>query len=184
MASLLFALTIWPQPSTTVQLGVIERDLTGDGTVEILRVIGVGSTIDALDAEFTIESKGATVYRFRLRPLTRTVVFDAVRRVISPEDHRRRLNEFGRWIFATEKFQRPAEFVDGLRAPAPGGLAEIPDVIARDRQDSDPRAGSVIWEEILKSPATIFAFSPGGDAIVAIGWSAVAGRFYRLLECC
>jgi len=31
---------------------------------------------------------------------------------------------------------------------------------------------------------TIFTFSPGGDAIVAIGWSARAGRFYRLLECC
>jgi len=25
----------------------------------------------------------------------------------------------------------------------------------------------------------VFTFSPGGDAIVAIGWSARAGRFYR-----
>jgi hypothetical protein len=30
----------------------------------------------------------------------------------------------------------------------------------------------------------IFTFSPGGDELVAIGWSARAGRFYRLLECC
>ena len=37
---------------------------------------------------------------------------------------------------------------------------------------------------IADSPVTIFTYSPGGDAIVAIGWSAKAGRFYRLLECC
>lgn len=63
-------------------------------------------------------------------------------------------------------------------------VPEIPDVIARDKQPSDRRDGGEIWEEILKSPVTIFTFSPGGDAIVAIGWSARAGRFYRLLECC
>lgn len=184
MAPLLFALTVALQPGTTIVLGLIERDLTGDGRAEILRVIGVGPTSDDLDADFTIESTGATVYRFKLQPLTRTMGFGAGRRVISAEEHRLRLIEFGRWFFAQEKFQRPAEFVDSLRASAPGRLAEIPDVIARDRQDSDSRAGSVIWEEILKSPATIFTFSPGGDAIVAIGWSAVAGRFYRLLDCC
>ena len=63
-------------------------------------------------------------------------------------------------------------------------VAEIPDVIARDRQPSDTRDGNEIWEEILRSPVTIFTFSPGGDVVVAIGWSARAGRFYRLLECC
>ncbi len=116
--------------------------------------------------------------------MTRTVGFDAGRRVISAEEHRLRLNGFGSWFFAHEKFQRPAEFVDRLRVSAPGRLAQIPDVIARDRKDSDPRTGNAIWDEILKSPATIFTFSPGGDEIVAIGWSAVAGRFYRILECC
>ncbi len=63
-------------------------------------------------------------------------------------------------------------------------MAEIPDVIARDRQAADTRDGSVIWQEIRKAPVTIFTFSPGGDAIEAIGWSARAGRFYRLLDCC
>lgn len=39
---------------------------------------------------------------------------------------------------------------------------------------------------MLQSDAslTIFTFSPGGDRIEAIAWSAQAGRFYRLLECC
>ena len=78
-------------------------------------------------------------------------------------------------VFRSREVQQPAEFVDSLRASAPGRLAEIPDVIARHRQDSDPRSGGAIWDEILKSPATIFTFSPGGDAIVAIGWSTCGG---------
>ena len=94
MASLLIALTVVLQPDTTVVLGLVGRDLTGDGKPEILRVLGVGPTIDNLEATFTVESAGTTLYRFT------------------------------------------------------------------------------------------FTFSPGGDAIVAIGWSARAGRFYRLLECC
>ena len=184
MAWLLIAMTVAFQSDTTIVLGLTERDLTGDGSAETLLVIGVGRTIDDLNADFTIESAGTTVYRFKLQPLTRTVGFDAGRRVIPAEEHRVRLNEFGRWFFAQEKFQQPAEFVDSLRASAPGRLAEIPDVIARHRQDSDPRSGGAIWDEILKSPTTIFTFSPGGDAIAAIGWSTVAGRFYPILECC
>jgi hypothetical protein len=184
MVSLLIASTVALQPDTTVVLGLVEKDLTGDGKLEILRVLGVGPTMDHLDATFTIESTGRTIYRFKLEPLSRTVGFDAGRQVISAEQHRARLREFGRWFFAEEKFQRPAEFVDGLRVMARLRVPEIPGVIARDRQASDTREGSEIWEEIMKSPVTIFTFSPGGDAIVAIGWSARAGRFYRLLECC
>lgn len=74
--------------------------------------------------------------------------------------------------------------VDSLRMMSRAGVAGIPDAIARDRQPSETRDSVEIWKEILNSPATIFTFSPGGDAIVAIGWSARAGRFYRLLECC
>lgn len=178
------ALAVVFQADTTVVLGLAERDLTGDGKPEILRVVGVGRTIDNLDATFTIESEGRTIYRFKLMPLTRTVGFDAGRHVISAEEHRARLREFGRWFFADEKFQRPSEFLDSLRAMARLKVPEVPDVIARDRQASDTRDGSVIWQEIRNAPLTIFTFSPGGDAIEAIGWSARAGRFYRLLECC
>jgi hypothetical protein len=172
------------QADTTVLLGLVERDLTGDGELEILRVVGVGPTTDNLAVTFTIESAGRTIYRFELAPLTRTVGFDAGRHVVSAEEHRARIKEFGRWFFAEEKFQRPAEFLEGLRGSARGRVAEIPEVIARDRQASDTRAGSVIWQELLESGVTIFTFSPGGDTIVAVGWSAQADRFYRLLECC
>ena len=184
IASLLIASSVAFQAATTVALGLVERDLTGDGKPEILRVAGVGPTIDNLEATFTIESAGKTMYQFRLERLTRTVGFDAGRHVISAEQHRTRLEEFDGWFFAEEKFQRPGEFVASLTRMARGRVAQIPDVIARDRPASDTRDGGVIWQEILGSPVTIFTFSPGGDAVMAIGWSARAGRFYRLLDCC
>lgn len=176
VVSLLVALAVMLQPATTVDLGMVERDLTGDGKPEILRVVAaraaraagaVGPALDNLEATFTIESGGRTIYLFRLEQLQRA-----------------RVSEFSRWFFADEKFQRPAQFVDTLGAMARLRVPEIPSVIDRDRQASETRNGSEIWEEILKSPVTIFTFSPGGDTIVAIGWSAQAGRFYRLVECC
>jgi hypothetical protein len=172
------------QADRTVVLGQVERDLTGDGKPEILRVMRAGPTVDRLGVTFTIESAGRLLYRLELAPLTPTVGFDAGRRVISAEEHRARLKDFGRWFFAEEKFQHPPQFVDSLRVSARDRLAEIPEVIERDRHASDTVAGSVIWEEISKAPVTIFTFSPGGDVVVAIGWNARAGRFYRLLECC
>jgi len=183
-ACLLIASAVSLQPDTTVVLGVVERDLTGDGQPETLRVVGVGPAIDDLEVTFTIESANKIVYRFKLEPLTRTVGFEAGRQVLSAERRRARLTEFRQWFFAEEKFQRPTEFVDRLRVTARLRVPEIPDAIARDRQPSDTRNGEAIWAEILASPVTIFTFSPGGDAIVAIGWSAAARRFYRLLECC
>ena len=135
MVSLLIALTLAPQQDTA--LGLVERDLTGDSRPETLRVLGVGPTIDNLETTFTIESEGRILYRFQLAPLTRTMGLDAGRRVISAEQHRARLQEFQQWFFADEEFQRPAEFVAGLRRMAPLRVREIPDVIARDRQASD-----------------------------------------------
>jgi hypothetical protein len=172
------------QTETTVVLGSVERDLTGDGEPEVLRVVGVGPTTDDLVVTFTVESAGRTIYRFELAPLTRTVGLDAGRHMVSAEEQRVRIEEFGRRFFAEEKFQRPAEFLESLRAWARARVAEISKVIARDRPASDTRAASAISQEILESQVTIFTFSPGGDAVVAIGWSAQASRFYRLLECC
>ena len=184
IASVLVPLFVAFQTGTTVVLGSVSRDLTGDGEPELLRVVGVGPTIDDLAVTFTIESAGKVVYRAELAPLTRVVGFDAGRRIVSVEEHRTRVAEFGRWFFAEEKFQRPREFLDSLRGSLPRRVAEIPKVVARDRPSGDSRDGSVIAQEILESPATIFTFSPGGDTLEAIGWSAQAGRFYRLLECC
>ena len=184
MTSLLIAFSVVFQTATTVVLGLVERDLTGDGEPETLRVLGAGPTVGDLSATFTIESAGRTIYQFQLERLTRTVGVDGGRQVISPEQHRARLKEFGGSFFAAGKFQQPPEFVSGLAKMAPGRVAQIPDVIARDRASSDMRDGRVIWQEIQESPVTIFTFSPGGDAVVAIGWSPQASRFYRLVECC
>lgn len=85
IASLLITSTLSVQPSTTVVLGHVERDLTGDGKPETLCVVGVGPTRESLD--------------------------------VTLQEHRTRLEEFG-------------------------------------------------------------------YAIVPLGWSALAGRFYRLLDCC
>lgn len=184
IAGALTAVAVALQPGTSVVLGEIERDLTGDGRSEIIRVVGAGPTAETLAVTFTIESGGGTIFQSRLEPLTRTVGIDAGRRITSAEEHQERLREFGRWFFAAEKFQSPAEFAKSLTASTPGKVVEIADAIERDRPWSDQRDGRDVWQEIEKSPVTIFTFSPGGDAIVAIGWSAQAGRFYRLLECC
>ena len=172
------------QTNDTVLLGQVETDLTGDGTPEMLRVAGVGPMTGTLDVTFTIESEGRIIYQYKLAPLGRTLGFDSGGRVLSPKEHRTRISEFGKWFFAESRFQRPEDFVEGLRGSAPGRVAEIPGAIARDRQPSDTVPGAVIWEEIREAPVTIFTFSPGGDAIMAIGWNERAGRFYRLLECC
>jgi hypothetical protein len=172
------------QADTTVVLGHAERDLTGDGKPEVLRVVGVGPTIYDLGVTFTIESAGKTIYRYDMGRMTRTVGFDGGRHVISEEQHRTRIKEFGPWFFGKEKFQRPQEFVEFLRASAREHIAQIPNVIASDQHASETVSASVIWEEIQQSPVTIFTFSPGGDRIEAIAWNARAGRFYRLFACC
>ena len=182
IATMLLASSVTLQADTTVVLGHAERDLTGDGKPEMLRVVGVGPSIYDLGVTFTIESAGKMIYRYDMGRMTRTVGFDAGRHVISEEQHRVRIKEFGQWFFDEKKFMRPQEYVEDLRAHARGHIAEIPNLI--DRQASDSVAGSVIWEGMLNSPITIFTFSPGGDTIKAIGWHAPAGRFYDLLSCC
>jgi hypothetical protein len=79
---------------------------------------------------------------------------------------------------------RPQEYLEFLRVHARLHIDEIPNVIESDRLPSDRIPGTVIWDEIRKAGVTIFTFSPGGDVVVAIGWNARAGRFYRLLSCC
>jgi hypothetical protein len=182
LATLLMALTSGLRADTTVVLGHAERDLTGDGKPEILRVVGVGPSIYDLGVTFTIESAGKTIYRYDMGRMTRTVGFDAGRHVVSEEQHRVRIKEFGQWFFDEKKFMRPQEYVEFLRVHAREHIADIPNLI--DRQASDAVPGSVIWEGMLNSPITIFTFSPGGDTIEAIGWHAPAGRFYELLSCC
>lgn len=118
--------TLALQNDTTVALGHSERDLTGDGKPEVLRVVGVGPTIDNLDVTFTIQSAGKTIYQYKLRDT-------------GP------MNEFGRWFFGKEKFETPAQFVESLTRQARARLAEIPNVIADDRLPSDRGAQRARW---------------------------------------
>lgn len=170
---------------TTVVLGTAQRDLTGDGKPETLRVIGVGPSIDSLDLTFTIESEGRVVYSLAMVPLTRSIGFDAGRRRLTAAEHRTRIRDFGRWFFDARKFKNPSTFVQEWQDMAPGRLAEIPAVIARDgRFPADSARGAAIWKEMQRNNTPIFEFSPGGDAVFAIGWNAPDGRFYKLVECC
>lgn len=207
-----FALGMAVQADTIVTLGMTERDLTGDGQPEVLRLIGSGQSIDSLDVTFLIESSGEIIFRAGLHPLTRTVGFDAPRRRLSSDEHRARLNSFGDWFFGDTKFMRPDEFVEMLLSSARLHIPRIPEVIARDRRrqlviDSlvatghspseirykvpllvavplDTTEGVRTWEEIQNTKVTVFTFSPGGDAVSAIAWSVRDQRFYSLWECC
>lgn len=158
-AAFLTAVTLGLQPAPVVVLDEVARDLTGDGQAEVLRVVGAGPAGGRRSVTLTIESAGKTIFQSRLR-------------------------EYAGGVFEAEKFQSPLEFETSLAASAPGRVREIADVIERNRPPTDRRDGRAIWQEVKKSPVTIFTFSPGGDTIVALGWSMQAGRFYRLLECC
>ena len=201
---------ILKEGDTVVTLGMVERDLTGDGRPEVLRLTGVGQPSDSLDVTLVIESSGDTLFQTRLLPLTRTVGFDAGRRKLSHAEYHTRLDEYGGWFFGDGKFLRPTEFVEQLRSETPGRIADIPFVITRDRQrqlfESLRAAGHPVpeplrnpslsrewldtadavakWERIKSSGVTVFTYSPGGDTVYGIVWSARDRRFYRVWECC
>jgi hypothetical protein len=120
----------------TIVLAAIEKDLTGDHKPEVLRLVGVGLSIDSLDLTFSIESGGRVVFRTTLAPFTRRIGFDAQRRMTTRTEHRERLNHLARWFFGNGKFKRPSDFEESLRGAAPAHARQIPVVIARDRRRS------------------------------------------------
>lgn len=208
----ILALSVAAQPDTVLDLGSIERDVTADGVREILRLTGSGLSIDSLNVTFIIESNGDTLFQTALSPLTRTIGYGTGRRELSAAEHRNRLGSFADSFFGDTNFTSPEGFVEELRSTARLRVAEIPDVIARDRRrqfvvDSLRAAGhaysqaerrarrfagtptdtadaAAIWNDIQAAGVTVFTYSPGGDGLYAIAWSARDRRFYRLLECC
>jgi hypothetical protein len=84
LALLVFSTAV---PDTTLNLGVVQRDLTADGVPETLSLVGRGKSTDSLEVTFSITSSGRTVYETRWR-MTRVVGFDAGRRVLSAAEHR------------------------------------------------------------------------------------------------
>jgi hypothetical protein len=99
------------QANTTVVLGHAERDLTGDGKPEVLRVVGVGPTIDDLRVTFTIESDGRAIYRFDMGRMTRTAGSDTSQ-VLSRQQYRDRIKQYGAIFFDKRKFEPPADFIN------------------------------------------------------------------------
>jgi hypothetical protein len=206
------ALSVAAQSDTVLNLGVIQRDLTGDGVLEILRLTATGVSVDSLSVTFVIESDADTLFQTTLAPLTRSNGYGTGRRELSVSERRGRIDSFAEWFFGDTKFASPEEFVEELRSTARLRVAEIPDVIARDRRrqfviDSlmaagqphgqaerrarrlagtarDTAGAAAIWNEIQTAGVTVFTYSPGGDGVYAIAWSARDQRFYRLLECC
>jgi len=207
------ALSVAAQSDTVLNLGVVHRDLTGDGVLEILRLTASGVSIDSLNVTFVIESDGDTLFQTALSPLTRTISYEALgRRELSVSEHRSRIGSFAEWFFGDTKFASPEGFIEELRSIARLRVAEIPAAIARDRRrqfviDSlmaagqphsqaerrarrlagaaiDTAGAAAIWNEIQTAGVTVFTYSPGGDGLYAIAWSARDQRFYRLLECC
>lgn len=215
MIALILSVLVSTSPAvadTVVVLGTVERDLTGDGAAEVLRLVGAGESVDSLDVTFSIASAGTIIYQTRLWPLTRTRGLGTDRRPLTSDAHRAHLKEFAAWFFGDSKFMTPDQFVVEVRSWGARFEPGIPEAIARDhrlqlivdslsdmghtRAEAETRARSLLgtsvdvaigitrWEAIQAADVTVFVFSPGGDRIQAVAWSARDRRFYQLVECC
>jgi hypothetical protein len=79
----------------------------------------------------------------------------------------------------------PAQFLAELSQIGRSHIAEIPELIGSGRRaPGDTTSGKTVWEEIQRAGVTIFEYSPGGDRVTAIVWSARDRDFYQILECC
>jgi hypothetical protein len=181
-ALLAIALGIQTSPADTNHtLGQVTRDLTGDGIPETLTLTGDGRTIGDLSVTLTIRAPGRLLYTQAWR-LT-LAGFDSHRRV-SDAELQARLADYRRSFFADSQFMSPARFLSWLQASARLHIPLIPDVIAGNMTPRDSARAQVIWQQMQAAPITLFSFSPGGDRVMMIGWSAADQRFYNLLECC
>jgi hypothetical protein len=178
------------RPDTTLTFGQIKRDLTGDGVPEVLRLTGIGKTIDSLEVTFEIRSSGQLLYTITW-PMTRAVGPER-NRLLSDAELRAHLAGFGREFFGKSQFKSADVFLTTLHDQAPLHIGQIPEVIARQRRrqqgdsltTSELTRASAVWEEMRAAKVTAFEFSTGGDTATAIAWSPTDRRFYRLFECC
>lgn len=176
------------QADTVVMIGMAERDLTGDGQPEVLKLVGDGRSVDSLDVTFSIESAGVTVYRTRLAPMTRTVGFGRSRRRLSRAQYREQRAEFGKWFFGPTKFKRPPEFMKTWGGQASGRVAQIPGVIARDRKfstsvDSLVALGRSPMEAERTAQSVVLHSVSAADSIRAVAtWKEIQESGLTLFE--
>jgi hypothetical protein len=176
-----------PQEQTpSVFRRTVAQDVTGDGRPDTLRLIGTVPDFskDSIVPILTIETNGQIVYEQRLDPITRAVGFDGGRRILTGDEYREHIREFATSFLDASQFRPAAAFRARLQSAMPAHVARIGQIIEADRPPSDGRSGEEIWREIEDSDVPVFTYSPGGDALVAIAWSATARRFYKLLSCC
>ncbi|MEQ9401338.1 MAG: hypothetical protein RJQ04_19385 [Longimicrobiales bacterium] len=184
LVAVLAGLLLAPADTTTV-LHSVALDVTGDGRPEVLELLATAETPDSLEVVFVVRNHDGVLYEHPLRPLTRTTGFDAGRRELTAEAYRARVRDFGPWFFGAGKFRTAVALEAWLNESAPRHVAAIGRVIARDSEGRlDPAGGERVWQRMRARDATVFEFSPGGDALLAIAWSQEHRRFYRVLECC
>jgi len=184
MLAALLAIVLGMQTSPAdinITFGRVTRDLTGDAIPETLTLTGTGRKVGDLAVTFTIRAPGRILYTQAWR-LTRSS-FDSRRRIPDAE-LKARLADYGRSFFADSQFMSPPGFVSWLQASARLHIPVISDVIASQMTPRDPARALVTWQQMQAAPITLFSFSPGGDRVMMVGWSATDQRFYNLLECC
>ena len=168
---------------TSLVLGVLSVDLTGDGIPEVMELLGEGPSVEELRVTLLIRSEGTVLYRTPLAPLTPTVGFGARRHRLSAPEYERYLSEFGEVFFSEDKVLPPSGFLNKWQKSARLSTSEIVSVIARDI-GGPVEAGAQLWTELQTRGALVFEYSPGGDRVVAIAWSESAGTFVNLVDCC
>lgn len=183
--AVVLGLPIGIQNDTTVVLARHAVDLTGDGHDEVIEVIGSGGSIDSLGVQLTIRTGGDVLYTDTLKSLTRTVGFDAGRRVLSRDDHLKRFAGLQEFYFSADRFSTPRAFLEHLHRSTPRRIELIPHEIEGSLgRRLAPRTGERIWSEIMRDMVPVFTYAVGGDGILAVAWSSSERRFVQVWGCC
>jgi hypothetical protein len=175
------------QPDTVVVIGETARDLTGDGRLETISLVGRGRSIDSLAVRLVITAGSDTIYVDDLAPITRRVGFDGPVRTRTRPEQRRHLRDLEAFYFGGETFRHAADFIAMLEQAAPRHLDEVVPLIARQWSGHAARemgSAEEVWAEIRRRNGIVFQYARGGDGLTAIAWSTGDQRFYRLWECC
>lgn len=183
----------------------VERDLTGDGQPERLRLALSGTEPGDLEVAFTVSSGGRELFSEDWNSRLYFVYAEPIED-IPPDSVRARVRDRVSEFFAAEKFGKVA--VDDMVTPAIAtdliarqlayaeALESLPDdmpeeeaeLAAHDRANADSdryRAeASAIWREMLDASLPTFVFFSGGEYTRTIAWSPSAGRFFSIWECC
>lgn len=168
---------------------VVERDLTGDGTREVLEVRAVGDSSDSLTVTFRILADGREIYAHEW-PSRAYFGEDPGEEERRDAHVRSALARFFDRGFETVTNTHPF-----MGAPLPATWRPSPQSddprqwIARALDESGAGTGDLaevqaIWDEMVERGTLGFAFSTGGEDRRRIAWSPRRGRFFVIWSCC